>query len=85
MSTKQINSPQTKARKQELECKTLDDHEKAFTRAQTLVSQLMDAASKDILSVETATTSSNFSTKTTVGMMLAGCTVDNLVVGGPAA
>ncbi len=34
--------------------------------------------------VETANTISGFSTKTTVGMMLDGFTIDNMVLGGPA-
>jgi hypothetical protein len=34
---------------------------------------------EDVLSVPTAVNTSGFRTKTTVGMMLQGCTIDNMV------
>eukprot|EP00961_Rhodomonas_salina_P145861 1963488-Rhodomonas_salina.1 len=88
MSQKKVAVASFTEAKQELEQQVLDDHEKAFDRSQTLISQLMQAISKDILSVDTATiglSSAGFSNRTSLGMVLAGCVIDDLVVGGPAA
>ena len=51
----------------------------------TLCHALHDQLQKDVLSVETATcANSGFSTKSTVGIMLNGKIIENMVVGGPA-
>lgn len=69
MSQKKVAVASFTEAKQELEQQVLDDHEKAFDRSQTLISQLMQAISKDILSVDTATiglSSAGFSNRTSL-------------------
>ena len=38
---------------------------------------------EDLFAMPTATSASGFKTKSTVGMILNGCSIDSLVVGGP--
>jgi len=49
-----------------------------------LCTLLEEAVSNDVLSVPCDSISSGFNTKSTVGMMLVGMSIDNMVVGGPA-
>jgi hypothetical protein len=44
----------------------------------------MFSCSNDVLSVPSDSISSGFNTQTTVGMLLVGMSIDNMVVGGPA-
>lgn len=49
-----------------------------------LCTLIEEAISNDVLSVPTGTVSYGFNTRTTVGMLLVGMSIDNMVVGGPA-
>lgn len=49
-----------------------------------LCTLIEEAISNDVLSVPTDSISSGFNTKTTVGMLLVGMSIDSMVVGGPA-
>eukprot|EP00961_Rhodomonas_salina_P032270 435208-Rhodomonas_salina.1 len=56
----------------------------AHARAEALANELKLAAERDYLSVDTKTCTTQYSSRATVGMMLTGTTIDNMVVGGPA-
>jgi hypothetical protein len=49
-----------------------------------LCTLIEEAISNDVLSVPTGAVSYGFNTRTTVGMLLVGMSIDNMVVGGPA-
>lgn len=49
-----------------------------------LCTLIEEAISNDVLSIPTDSISSGFNTRTTVGMLLVGMSIDNMVVGGPA-
>lgn len=58
--------------------------ESSLSRAKGLAAEIRKAAEQDILSVDTKTVSKSQTSRSTVGLVLTGTSVDTMVVGGPA-
>ncbi|EKX46190.1 hypothetical protein GUITHDRAFT_138319 [Guillardia theta CCMP2712] len=61
-----------------------EEFENSLATIQDQCSRLSSILGRSVLDTETEMFSSNFKTRSTVGIMLTGCIIENLVVGGPA-
>eukprot|EP00960_Hanusia_phi_P045431 757239-Hanusia_phi.AAC.1 len=61
-----------------------EDFQNSLDSIEDQCSKLNTILERPVLDTETEMFSSNFKTRSTVGIMLTGCIIENLVVGGPA-